>query len=166
MKKKKKMLLYSISTFLILCISYGVLFYFNFFQGFVTIKNGQVTSSALPKSDFESIYKPESSFIDMPVSEIKDVHINMLGNTIPSQSVLLKAQRYYIPLSTVCENLGYSIENNNSKLILKGESTITINDNTTCSINDKNYNFRGNILDYDSKKYIAISDIARTIFRL
>lgn len=156
---KKKIVLCSISIILILGSIYGILFYFNFFQGFVTIKDGQIISSSLPNSDFESTYKPENTFLDMPISEIEDVKITILGDKVYSPSILLKAQRYYLPLNTVCEALKYSMENNNSNLILNGKNTIVIKDNTTCSVNNKNYNFRGSILEYNNKKYIALSDI-------
>lgn len=162
MSKKKKTILILISAILIIAISYGILFYFNFFQGFITINNNKISSSALPEDIFNSTYKPKTNFNDMEISPINDVNIKVLGNNISNQSIILKAQRYYIPLKAISKDLNYKINLTSENILISNNvNTIKIFDNSNCTINDEIYNLRGNLLDYNGEKYISISDIEK-----
>ena len=68
MKKAKKPLLLILFTILLILLTYGILFYFNFFQGFITIKDNSITSALLTDSTFTSSYRSKADFSKMPVS--------------------------------------------------------------------------------------------------
>ncbi|WP_143318522.1 DUF2334 domain-containing protein [Clostridium sp. HBUAS56017] len=159
MRKLKKCLLVFISSLAIVLISYGVLFYFNFFQEFVTVKDNKVQWNNLPDDTFKSCYAPKLSFSSMPVTEISQTSINLLGNPINNIKVLEKAQRYYIPLKSICTVLGFSLVKNNSEFILTKDNMNYILSNTDCIINGQSYSLRGNLIFYENKEYISISDI-------
>lgn len=145
---------------------YSILIYYNFFQDTLTIINNTVYSKLLPKNTFKSTYDPMIKFNDMPISKVDNITLNILNKyTIKNTPTLLKAQRYYVPLTLICDKLNYTIENSNNSLILT-------NDNIKITLNQDNFikdsiksSLRGNILVKDNESYISISDIEE-IFNL
>ncbi|MDD6794843.1 MAG: DUF2334 domain-containing protein [Clostridiaceae bacterium] len=157
MKKKKKILLRILSFILSIALLYGIAFYFSFFQGTIKINNGTIDSNLLPNNNFTSCYTSKINFSDMPVSNINDVSINFLDNKINNSKLLLKAQRYYIPIDSVCSALNYSFN---------VENTTISKDNFVCNLSEKSaningqaYSLRGFLLEENNIYYLSISDI-------
>jgi hypothetical protein len=165
MKKIIKMIFIP-SVLLVVFIAYEVLSYYDFFSEEVTIKNNVLSSYLLPDDNFTSIYKSKLSFDDMPSSEIHDVTFNILNDhNIKNIPVLLKAQRYYIPLSYISKKLGYKDLNTDQLCSVQNNSTkILINANSFTK-NDKTGSLRGNLLYKNDEPFISISDIEE-IFNL
>lgn len=157
MKSKKKILLRIFSIILILASIYGILFYFSFFQGTVTVDNDVVKANSLPEDNFTSCYVAKFNFSDMPVNEVNGVSIDFLGTKLEDTTLLLKSQRYYIPLDKVCSILNYSFDNN-SLTISKDDFTCTIS-NDTAEINGQAYSLRGGLLKEKGTYYLSLSDI-------
>ena len=161
MKKKKKIILSVLMPILALAALYGISFYFSFFQGFVTIKDGKINSSLLPDKKFQSSYVSKTNFSDIPYEIIDDINISILDNKIIGQDILLKSQRYYIPLKTVAEILDYSFLDNEDIIIVSKGNDVFKFSQTNCNINNVNYSLRGNLLKHNNIDYICISDIER-----
>ena len=165
MKKPKKPLLFITYTILIILLTYGILFYFNFFQGFITVHDNTITSNLLPDSTFTSSYKSKADFSKMPVSEVNDIHISILGTKLNNETILYKAQRYYIPIELICSKLNYSLSTENSSLIISNKDSNYIISNDQCILNGTTYQLRGGIITQNNTNYISISDIEH-IFNL
>lgn len=157
---KKKRIYIPLIIILSLGIIYGILFYFNFFQGFVYSKDSKIISKTIQKQRFTSNYSPSNTFDDMPISKISDVKINILGEEfISSSPVLLKAQRYYLPIESLAKTLNYSFNEDNSEINLSNSLTnINISENK-CKLNNSNYSLRGNIIKENDISYLSLSDI-------
>ena len=96
----------SIFSFLAIILSififYNILSYFNFFRKDLIIVNKTVYSNLLPENTFRSPYNPKIKFMDRPVTKVNGVSLNILNQTnITNVPMLLKAQRYYIPLNFI-----------------------------------------------------------------
>ena len=143
MKKPKKIFLLITSTLLLILFTYGILFYFNFFQGFVTVKKGVISSDLLPTSIYTSSYKSKSDFSKMPVSEVSDISINILGTKLNSDHILYKSQRYYISIELICNKLNYSLSNENNSLLISNKDSNYILSDDSCIINGTSYQLRG-----------------------
>jgi hypothetical protein len=130
------------------------------------IMNETIYSSSFPKNNFKSTYTPKVNFADMPVTDINGVTLNVLNETnIANVPMLLKAQRYYIPVSFICSKLDYSIDiSNNSMLLSKNETKIELTE-SSYNINSKTSPLRGNMTIHNDTYYISISDIEE-IFNL
>ena len=165
MKKPKKPLLFITYTIVLILLTYGILFYFNFFQGFITVHDNTITSNLLPDSTFTSAYKSKSDFSKMPVSEVNDIHISILGTKLNNETILYKAQRYYIPIELICSKLNYSLSTENSSLIISNKDSNYIISNDKCMLNGITYQLRGGIITQNNTNYISISDIEH-IFNL
>jgi len=159
-KKLKKFLkVFIISTISIVAL-YGIIFYFNFFQGAIILKDNKISSSLLPTNDFTSNYKSKLNFADMNITAIDDVKINILDKHFSNElPILLKAQRYYIPLDIVCKTLNVSLIDTQGTLQIEGA-------NESIVLNEKEYiksavttSLRGNLIKKDSTYFISISDI-------
>mgnify|MGYP001107513439 FL=1 len=146
MSKKKKIILSTLLSILSIAILYGILFYFSFFQGFVTVKDNKVQSKLLPNDDFKSSYTPKLNFKNTKEELVSDVKVNILSNIDASIPVIKKSQRHYIPLDYVCKTLGYNLtKSNNTFTISNSNHTITLNENSYTKGNESLY-LRGNIL--------------------
>lgn len=159
MSKKKKIILSTLLSILSIAILYGILFYFSFFQGFVTVKDNKVQSKLLPNDDFKSSYTPKLNFKNTKEELVSDVKVNILSNIDASIPVIKKSQRHYIPLDYVCKTLGYNLtKSNNTFTISNSNHTITLNENSYTKGNESLY-LRGNILTKNNQAFISISDI-------
>lgn len=159
-KLSKKYTFYSILIVFIILGIYSLLTYYNFFQDTLTIINNHVYSKLLPSNTFQSTYDPKIKFADMPISKVDNITLNILDKyTIKNTPTLLKAQRYYIPLSLICEKLNYSIQKSESFLILANNSHKIILTENTFTKDSNEGSLRGNIIIEDDKPYISISDI-------
>ncbi|PRR79981.1 DUF2334 domain-containing protein [Clostridium vincentii] len=159
MKKPKNYILLIFSITILSLLTYGILFYFNFFQGFITIKDNTITSDLLPDSKFTSSYKSESNFSKMTVSEVSDVFISVLGTKLNTETILYKSQRYYIPLELICSTLNYSLSTESDSLIISNQDSNYIISNDECIIDGITYQLRGGIITQNNSNYISISDI-------
>lgn len=166
MKKINKFILKIVSILLIIGISYGITFYFSFFQGSIVVKDNKIQSKLLPNSTFKSSYTPKLSFTDTKEVIASDVKINILDNTIDSSiPIIKKSQRYYIPLKYISKELGYDISNYNNNFLLTNFNTkITLSENSY-STENKTLPLRGNLITKNNEAYISISDIEE-IFNL
>lgn len=143
-----------------LFILYRILSYYNFFVNNLTIINKTVYSNLLPDDDFRSAYTPKIKFQDRPITKVDGVSLSILNESdINNVPMLLKSQRYYIPLTFICSKLKYNLDNsNNSILIYNIDNTISLSE-TSYEKNSKTGSLRGNLITYNSSYYISISDI-------
>lgn len=165
MRKFKKILIYSLITILILGIGYGITFYFSFFQGTCTVENGKAVNKYINQSKLEAYSKYNRGFkvstneINKTVSEVKGINLKFIGKPMPKDYIILeKGYRYYLPLDYIFKTLGYKVEDTNPLKITKGKKEILLN-NDSALINGKEYKFRGELLNKDSKNYLSLSDI-------
>lgn len=136
------------------------------FKPDLTINNGQIESSELLSKPFTSKYISKASFNDMPVSNVDGVTFNILSNkNIKDIPVLLKSQRYYIPVSYISKILGYTVENNKKFIALKNSSVKIKLYDSKFTVSHKTKELRGNIIYQNDDAYISISDIEE-IFHL
>jgi len=167
MKKTSKTILKTLllSIFSVIAI-FGILFYFNFFQSKIVLRDSQINSSILPNSDFNSKYISKLNFKDMDISNIADVKINILDKHFSNElPILLKAQRYYIPLDIVCSAIGFSLYDTQGTLQISGSKDSIVLSEKDYIKNGITNNLRGNLIKKDSKYFISISDIEQ-IFKL
>lgn len=160
-KKFKKVTLISLSIILTLGLVYGVAFYFSFFQGFIEIKDNKISSNLLPDKKFKNNYKPKLDFSEMPITNEPGITFNIFDETnIKDVSVILKSQRYYIPVEFISSKLGYSYDSK-AKTI---SNNITLTE-TTVTSNNTSKKLRGNIITQNNIDYISIADI-ESIFNI
>ena len=161
MKKNAKLSIFSvlklILSIFIICL---ILSCFNFFRGNLTIINKTVYASSLPNNNFKSTYTPKIKFADRSITKINGVSLNILNETnITNVPMLLKAQRYYIPLSFICNKLNYTIDTSNNKISLySNDNRISLTENSYTKNSRTGY-LRGNLINSDGTNYISISDI-------
>ncbi|MBW6411485.1 DUF2334 domain-containing protein [Clostridium weizhouense] len=164
MQKKIRLYIFSILIFSIFIIF--TLFYIKSFREELTIINNTVHSTLFPKNNFKSTYNAKLKFEDRPISKINGVILNILDeNNIINVPMLLKSQRYYIPLKFICNKLNYTLDSSSNEILL-------YNDNNKISLTKNSYiknsqagSLRGNLIDANGTKYISISDIEQ-IFNL
>jgi hypothetical protein len=145
---------------LLISILYPILSYFNFFRKNITIINKTLYSNSLPENNFKSSYTPKLKFADRPITKINGVTLNFLNQTnITNVPMLLKAQRYYIPLSFISSKLNYTLDtSNNSILVYNNDNKISLKE-TSYEKNSKDGSLRGNLINNNGTYYISISDI-------
>lgn len=161
MHRKFKPLLFSFLVLILFLFTfYNILSYFNFFKKNLTIVNKTLYSNLLPEDNFKSTYTPKLKFVDRPITKIDSISFNILKeNNISNVPVILKAQRYYIPLSFICTKLNYTLNKNNGSFSINNtDNTITLTENSY-ERNSKKGSLRGNVLSYNGTDYISISDI-------
>ena len=126
----------------------------------MTIINKTIYSSSLPKNNFKSIYTAKIKFADRPITEISGVTLNILNETnITNVPMLLKAQRYYMPLSFICNKLNYNFDtSDNSILLSNNDNKISLTENSYVK-NSRAGSLRGNLINSNGTYYISISDI-------
>lgn len=159
-KTLKKFIFSFLALLFVVLITYGVLSHYNFFQNNLTIIKNNIYSRSLPKNTFKSTYTPKINFNDMPITKVNDITLNILSeNNIKNVPILLKAQRYYVPISFICNKLNYKLENSDNSLILSNsEHEISLNE-TSYTKDDTTNSLRGNLLNKDNNYYMSISDI-------
>ncbi|EKQ53561.1 MULTISPECIES: DUF2334 domain-containing protein [unclassified Clostridium] len=161
MLRNKKILICSfLGLILSLSLIYQILSYFNFFRKNITIINKTLYSNLLPEDNFKSIYTPKIKFADRAVTKISGIRLDILNETnITNVPMLLKAQRYYVPLSFICAKLNYTLDtSNNSISISNNSNTISLTE-TSYEKNSKTGSLRGNLISSSGNYYISISDI-------
>ena len=159
MQKKAKLFIFStlILSIFIIC---HILSYFNLFRGNLTIINKTVYASSLPDNNFKSIYTAKMKFTDRPITKISGISLNILNETnITNVPMLLKAQRYYIPLNFICNKLNYTIDTSLSKILLYNDDNKISLTEDSYDKNSKTGSLRGNLINYNGTYYISISDI-------
>ena len=161
MKRKSKLSIFSLLAIILsIFIIYHTLSYYNFFPKNLIIINKTVYASSLPNNNFKSTYTPKIKFADRPITKINGVSLNILNETnITNVPVLLKAQRYYIPLSFICNKLNYTIDTSDNKILLySNDNRISLTENSYTKNSRTGY-LRGNLINSDGTNYISISDI-------
>ncbi|AQR93790.1 DUF2334 domain-containing protein [Clostridium saccharoperbutylacetonicum] len=161
MHRKFKPLLFSFLVLILFLFTfYNILSYFNFFKKNLTIVNKTLYSNLLPEDNFKSTYTPKLKFVDRPISKINGISFNILKeNNISNVPVILKSQRYYIPLSFICTKLNYTLNKTNGSFSINNtDNTITLTENSY-ERNSKKESLRGNVLNYNGTDYVSISDI-------
>jgi hypothetical protein len=161
MQKKKKFLIFLIlSIFLTISIFLHPLFYYKFFDKDLTVINNTVYASSLPDNNFKSTYTPKIKFEDRPITKVNGISLSILNESnITNVSMLLKAQRYYIPLSFICNKLNYTIDASNNKISLYNNDNRIYLTESTYIKNSKTGYLRGNLINSEGTNYISISDI-------
>ncbi|HEY5524517.1 MAG TPA: DUF2334 domain-containing protein, partial [Clostridium sp.] len=99
------------------------------------------------------------NFDNMPISEITDVTLNILNeHNIKNIPMLLKSQRYYIPMKFICNKLLYTVSNN-GPILLQNPTRAILLTGDTYKTNSSSGSLRGNLLTYKDEYYLSISDI-------
>lgn len=160
MKKTLKKISIIIGVLIIISLIYGVLFLFNFFQGWTTISGEKVNSYVTPLKEYKSTYVPTLTFESQPTSKVTNMKILYANKEIKFNNILLKSQRYYLPLKELCLYLGYNLTKNSNTINIEGNTSILL-DKTTALISGEKYNLRGNLLTEGEIDYICISDIEK-----
>ena len=164
MKKKLKVYTLVLISFSILAL----FFYFNCINDIPILINNNLYSSKLQSNTFKSSYNPKILFENMPTTKVRGVSLDILSEkNITNIPMILKAQRYYIPLPYICKKLDYSITpyKNSFKLIKNNSNDVIILSRNSFTTNSKEKKLRGNLLKYNNENYISISDIEE-IFNL
>ena len=144
-------------------ISYN--YFFNKDQT-VTIKNNVLSSRSSEETIYGPNYNPSMDFESTPISKVSNISFNILSHeNITDIPVILKSQRYYIPLNYIAKSLHY-------RLLDKGDLTSLVNKNNDILLTYNTFTsdsfsgiLRGNLITYENEKYICISDIEQ-IFNL
>jgi len=159
MQTKKRLFIFS-TLILSIFIIYHALSYFNSFRKHLTIINKTIYSSSLPNNNFKSIYTAKIKFADRSITEISGVTLNILNETnITNVPMLLKSQRYYIPLSFICNKLNYNFDtSDNSILLSNNDNKISLTEDSYVK-NSRAGSLRGNLINSNGTYYISISDI-------
>lgn len=161
MRKKKKLLIIFILPILLSILIFShPLFYYKFFDKDITVINNAVYASSLPDNTFKSTYIPKIKFEDRPITKVNGIKLNILNESnITNIPMLLKSQRYYIPLDFICSKLNYTINAQNNRIILS-------NTDNKISLTEKAYtknsvtrSLRGDLINNEGTNYISISDI-------
>ncbi len=134
--------------------------YYNFFRNDLIIINKTVYSNLLPENSFKSHYTAKIKFADRPVTKVNDVSLNILNETnITNVPMLLKAQRYYIPINFISKKLNYTIDTSDGSISLSNNDTkIEITEHSYTK-NSETGSLRGNLINNNGTNYISISDI-------
>ncbi|WP_238885071.1 DUF2334 domain-containing protein [Clostridium sp. YIM B02551] len=163
MPKNLKILIFSFtSLILILFIAYNITSYFNFFRTSRTVINTNAYSNLRQMDNFKSPYNPKIKFSDRRISEIHDVSLSILdGTSIADVPMILKSQRYYIPLDFISKKLNYNLDNSKGSLSLYNNSNKISLTEDSYEKNSKKGRLRGHLISYKNTFYISISDIEK-----
>ncbi|MDD7793066.1 DUF2334 domain-containing protein [Clostridium sp. 'White wine YQ'] len=162
MPKNLKILIFSFtSLILILLIAYNIHSYLNFLKTKPTIIN-KTYSNSPPVNNFKRSYIPKVNFSDRHISEIHDVSLSILdGTSIDDVPMILKSQRYYIPLNFISKKLNYTVDNSTGSLCLTNNSNKISLTEDSYEKNSKKGHLRGHLINYKNTFYISISDIEK-----
>jgi hypothetical protein len=163
---KKPLIFFILLIFLAVFLFNHSIFYYKFFNKSLTIINNTVYASSLPDDTFKSTYIPKIKFEDQPITKVDDIGFNILNESnITNVPILLKSQRYYIPLNFICNKLNYTLDTSDNKISLSNkDNKISLTENSYIKNSKPGY-LRGNLLTKASDNYISISDIEE-IFNL
>ena len=161
MKRNAKQYIFSfLGIILSIFIIYQTLFYCNFFRNDLIIVNKTVYSNLLPENNFKSPYTSKIKFADTPVTKVNGVSLNILNeNNITNVPMLLKSQRYYIPLNFICNKLNYTIDTSDGPILLYNDDNKISLTKDSYDKNSKTGSLRGNLINSNGTYYISISDI-------
>ncbi|MCE5221731.1 MAG: DUF2334 domain-containing protein [Clostridium sp.] len=161
MQRNAKLSIFSfLAIILSIFIFYRILAYCNFFRNDLIIINKTVYSNLLPENNFKSPYTPKIKFADIPVTKVNGVSLNILNETnITNVPMLLKAQRYYIPLKFICNKLNYTIDTSDNSISLSNDDNKISLTEDSYDINSSTGSLRGNLINSNGNYYISISDI-------
>ena len=167
MQRNAKLSIFSFLAIILSIITiYQILSYCNFFRNDLIIINKTVYSNLLPEKNFKSPYTPKIKFADRPVTKVNGVSLNILNESnITNVPMLLKAQRYYIPLNFICNKLNYTIDNSDNSILLSNHDNKISLTEDSYDINSRTGSLRGNLINSNGNYYISISDIEE-IFNL
>lgn len=156
---KRKLKLYLV-IFSIIILSITIIYQIISFRKHLIVINNTLYSSLLPKNNFKSTYTPKINFADRPVTQVYGVTLNILNETkITNVPILLKAQRYYIPLNFICDKLNYTIDTSANEILLyDNDNKISLTENSY-NKNSRTGSLRGNLINSNGSYYISISDI-------
>ncbi|EKQ52862.1 MULTISPECIES: DUF2334 domain-containing protein [unclassified Clostridium] len=159
-KKKNLLIIFILPILLSIFIFSHPLFYYKFFDKDITVINNVVYASSLPDDNFKSSYTPKISFEDRPITKVSGVSLNILDESnITNVPMLLKSQRYYLPLDFICSKLNYKLDILDNKIsISNSDNTISLTKNSYTK-NSKTGSLRGNLVNIENSNYISISDI-------
>lgn len=138
----------------LLLLSMGLLFNSNVLDRNLIYKISDSTSS---NDCILKLPKNQLTFNDMPIAKVNNVEISLL-NELLECNIYEKAQRYYIPLETICNSLNIIYVFDIPYIIIDSNILIDSTSNTAI-IGDLTYTLRGNIITIESKPYISISDL-------
>ena len=161
MHKRKKLFVFLVLPILLSAFMFcNPIFYCKLFNKNLTIINNAVYASSLPYNKFESTYTSKIKFEDRPIAKINGISLNILNESnITNVPMLLKSQRYYIPLSFICKKLNYTIDTSDNKILLhNNDNRISLTENSYTK-NSRTGSLRGNLINSDGTNYISISDI-------
>ena len=161
MQKKKKILTFLLLIVLLVAFLFNhSIFYYKLFDKNLTVINNVVYANTLLESNFKSTYTPKIKFEDRPVTNVNGVSLNILNESnITNVPMLLKSQRYYVPLRFICDKLNYTLDTSNNKILLyNNDNRISLNENSYTE-NSRTGSLRGNLLTKSGTNYISISDI-------
>lgn len=161
MQKKTRALIFVILTVTLSTVMFfHSIFYYKFFSKDPTIIDNVVYASSLPDNSFKSVYTPKIKFADEPITEVNNVSLNILNEAnITNVPMLLKSQRYYIPLSFICNKLNYTLNTSNNKISLyNADNKISLTEYSYTKNSSTGY-LRGELINKDGTDYISISDI-------
>jgi hypothetical protein len=161
MQRKVKSYIFSfLGIILSIFIIYQTLFYCNFFRNDLIIVNKTVYSNLLPQNNFRSPYTPKIKFADRAVIKVNGISLNILNeNNITNVPMLLKAQRYYIPLNFICTKLNYTLDTSDGSILLYNDDNKISLIEDSYTKNSKAGSLRGNLINSNGTYYISISDI-------
>jgi hypothetical protein len=156
----KVVILSLLSLSLSIFVIYNTFYFYNVFTKDITIIDKNVYSKSLPNSNFKSNYNSKINFLDSSITKIQGVSLNILNQTkLTDVPMLLKSQRYYIPVNFICDKLNYTLEISNNSILLCNNETKIILTNTNYTKNSKTTALRGNLVTSNNTYYISISDI-------
>lgn len=165
-RNTKKHIFSFLAVILCIFIIYQSLSYCNFFRHDLIIINKTVYSSLLPENNFKSPYTPKIKFADRPVTKVNGVRLNILNEpNITNVPILLKSQRYYIPLKFICNKLKYTIDTSDNSILLSNNDNKISLTKDSYDKNSRTGSLRGNLINSNGANYISISDIEE-IFNL
>ncbi|MGL4107108.1 DUF2334 domain-containing protein [Clostridium sp. LP20] len=145
---------------LILLGIYIALNYYKTNKSKVRIENNSITSSLLVDNNFKSVYSPKITFDDMSISTVNNVTLNILEkNNIKDVPILLKAQRYYIPLKYISNTLGYTLDESKDNISLNNSIHNIELTQSNYTLDSHSGSLRGNLIKKFNENYISISDI-------
>ena len=163
MPKILKILIFSFTSLILIpLIAYNIRSYFNFFRANTTIATNAANSNLHPEDNFKSAYTPKIKFSDRHIKEIHDVSLSILdGTSITDVPMILKSQRYYIPLDFISKKLNYTVDNSSRSLSLSNNSNKIFLTEDSYEKNSKKGHLRGHLINYNNTSYISISDIEK-----
>lgn len=142
----------------LICILSIVILIFLFCKS--NILNGNIiVDNTIEYNHEDLLLKNSSTDFEFKNEYSKVTDISILFNNQPiTNDVILKSQRYYISIDTLCNTLNLPIIIESSTLKIGDSITINLLDNDVYLNNDF-YNLRGELIQMESHYYLSLSDI-------